>query len=261
MSYRPWYILLIIGALLLVGRGWQSTIQLVSLIQLATEPALAAESGAARKTINFTAVIASLGDLARENAELRSRNIELEAQLVGLKEVEHENAILRQELSFVKEGGKDYLPAQLIGRSATGLHKDLILNRGRRDGLRLGQAVVAQGFLVGVINHVQESQSTVLLINHPRSLVPALLQDSRSTGLLRGGISGLSLTDILIDAPVQIGETVLTSGLGGELPVGIPIGKVVSLESKKGDITKKAAIVSPNDSSKLELVFIRKDKP
>ena len=261
MNYRAWFILLSIGVFLLLARGWQLSYRLLNGLQVVTEPVLAAETQGAKKSINFFTVIISLRDLARENAELRARNTELEAKVTELKEIEHENAILRQELTFTEETKKDYVPAQLIGRGATGLHKDLILNRGREDGIALGQAVVAQGYLVGVINHVQDSQSTVLLINHPRSLVPALLQDSRSTGLLRGGISGLSLTDILIDAPVQTGETILTSGLGGELAAGIPIGKVVSIDAKKGDITKTAAIVSPIDPTKLELVFVRKDKP
>lgn len=261
MNYRPWFILLVTGGLLLLTRQWSLNNRLVDVIQLASEPVLAGETHVARQSINLITIMASLRDLARENAELRAGNIELAAKLTELKEVEHQNTILRQELAFTEEVKKDYLPAQLLGRSASGLHKDLVLNRGSRDNITVGQAVVAQGYLVGVINHVQASQSTVLLINHPRSLIPALLQNSRSTGLLKGGLNGLSLTDILIDADIQIGEAVLTSGLGDQFPAGIPIGKVVSIEAKKGDITKSAAIVTPIDPTKLELVFVRKDQP
>jgi cell shape-determining protein MreC len=89
-------------------------------------------------------------------------------------------------------------------------------------------------------------------------MIPVIGQDSRATGILRGGISGLSVTDLLIDATITTNESIVTSGLGGELPAGIPIGTIVEVQERKGDITKKASLRSPLDLSKLEMVFVRK---
>lgn len=260
MNYRPFVMLIAIGVLFLFSRQVPETARLFGLINWVTEPVLATETSASRESINFFKLFATLRQLAQENAELRSRNLELEAQLTQLKEVEHTNAILRQELNFVQGNQDDYLPAQLIGRTATGLHKDLVINRGQGDGVATGQPVLAQGHLVGVVSATQSQQATVRLITHQRSLVPVILQDSRSTGLLQGGIGGLNLTDILIDATVNAGEAVVTSGLGGELPAGLPIGKVVATQAKKGDITKSATVSWPIDPTKLELVFVRKSQ-
>lgn len=258
MNYRPFLILAGLGLLLIILDQFHLTRPLYTAGSWLTQPALAAETKATRKSISLFTIVTSLRDLARENAQLHGRINELEAEVAQLKEVKHENEILRQELKFTQETEDGYVPAQLIGRTPIGTVKDLIINRGSRDGLVAGQAVLAQGYLIGVTAEVQERQSTVSLISNPSSLVPIMLQESRSTGLLRGGISGLTITDILIDATINADETIVTSGLGGKLPVGIPVGKVLAVTAQKGDITKKATVTTPVDTTKLEVVFIRK---
>lgn len=258
MNYRPFIILVFISLLFLVTArfGWWRPI--ASVLQLTAQPVLASETAVSRTGINFFTIIASLKNLARENAALRQQNNELSAEITALKEVKHENDILRQELSFIKESADTYIPAQLIGRTAVGVIKDLIVSRGSADGLAVGQAVVAQGYLIGTVSEVGERQSTIRLVSHPQSIIPTLLQNSRTTGLLRGGIGGLTMTDILIDATIEANEAIVTSGLGGLLPAGIPVGKVVSVTAQNGDITKRATVNSPVDIAKLEVVFVRK---
>lgn len=258
MPYRPYIITFcfaLVVALTAHFGWWQS---LASLIQTPIQPVMASETSAGRKTIGFLSVISSLRGLAVENATLQAKIGELEAEIAQLKEVRHENDILRQELGFIKEQPDQYIPAQLIGRTAAGLIKDLIIARGSRDGIVTGQAVVAQGHLIGMVSEVSDRQATVRLVTHPRSLIPVILQESRTTGLLRGGISGLSMTDILIDATIKSGEPIVTSGLGGLLPQGIPVGRVVAVTAQRGDITKRASVSAPVDVTKLEMVFIRK---
>jgi rod shape-determining protein MreC len=258
MFYRPFIISSLIGLLLLVSSAFGLTEPLVGLYSGLISPVLAAETVATRRGTNWLTVIQSIGTLAKENAELRTKTVALEAELAKLKEVEHENVILKAELQFTAAGQSSFISAQLIGRSSTGIIKDLIIDRGSTDGLLVGQSVVAQGYLIGTLNNVTPRTSTVMLLTNPRSLVPVLLQDNRSTGILRGGISGLVVNDLLIDAPVNRGETVVTSGLGGGTPSGLPIGKIVEVISQKGDITKKATVSSPIDITKLEVVFIRR---
>lgn len=258
MNYRPFAGLILLGLVLLIGSRFGATQRLSSFLSWPVQPVLASEATTTRKTVTFFNVITSIRDLARENARLQARTTELEAELTQLKEVKHENDILRQELNFTKETEDTHIPAQLIGRTPAGVIKDIVLNRGERDGVKVGQPVVAQGYLVGVVNQVEERQSKAALLTHPRSVVPVLLQDTRSTGLLRGGISGLTVSDILIDSEVKSGETIVTSGLGGALPAGIPIGRILSVSSRKGDITKRATVAALLDITKLEMVFIRK---
>lgn len=255
--YRPFIILVVISLLLLATSKTSWLDPLADLVRLPVRPVLASETKAVRHSVNIFTIITSLRSLTKENADLRAKSIELEAKLIEFKEVQHENEILRQELKFIENTTGNYLPAQLIGRTAAGVIKDIIVNRGQRDGIEEGELVVAQGHMVGVVAEVSEKQSIVRLINHPRSIVPVLLQDSRATGLLRGGIGGLVMSDILIDATVKVDEPILSSGLGGLLPAGIPVGKVVAVTGEKGDITKTASVISPVDIAKLEMVFIQ----
>lgn len=256
--YRPFLITFLIGLLVAVGNHFNLLRPLTNSFSLITEPAMAAETTAARRGVNLFTLFVSIRDLQRENTELRKKNAELEAKISEYKEVSHENDVLRHELNFVQEQGPGYIPAQLIGRTATGIIKDLVINRGENDGIKSGQPVLSQGYLVGVVSDVSAGQSTVRLLTNPRSIIPVVGQDSRATGILRGGISGLTMTDILIDATTKAEEPIVTSGLGGELPAGIPVGTIIEVQERKGDITKKASVRSPLDLSKLEMVFIRK---
>lgn len=257
-TYRPFIIIAAIAALLLVGNLFHLTDPLVSGYSQLVEPVLASETTGSQKTINFFTIISTLKSLASENASLKSQLNELKAQLSHDKEIQHENDILHQELNFTQQNSTTSLPAELIGQSATGVIKDLVVDKGSGDGVQVGQPVLAQGFLVGTVRTVTHHQATVMLLTNPGSLVPVLLQDSRATGILRGGISGLTVTDLLIDATIHPDETVVTSGLGGTLPSGIPIGKVIDIITHKGDITKKTTVGSPIDTTKLEIVFIKK---
>lgn len=256
--YRPFLIIIAIGLVLAVGSHFGLVTPFTNRLTGALEPVLASEIVITKKGMTLFSIITSIRDLYKENNELRRKNVELEAKLSERQEVGHENEILRNELNFVQETKGEYLPAQLIGRTTAGIIKDLIVNRGTRDGVQVGQAAVAQGFLVGRVESVTDGQATVRLLTHPRSMTPVLGQDSRSSGILKGGISGLTVTDLLIDAPIKTEETVVTSGLGGELPVGIPVGRVIEVIERKGDITKKATVRSPLDVAKLEMIFLRK---
>jgi rod shape-determining protein MreC len=256
--YRPFIISLVIGILLVIGGRFNLTRPLQDRLGYIVEPVLAAENASVAKSVTIFSVLTSIRDLARENAALRGQVVELQAEIANLKEVRHENDVLRGELQFSKQSQDTYVTAQIVGRTATGIIKDLVINQGTNDGVAVNQAVVAQGYLVGMINSVTDTQATVMLVSHPHALIPVSLQDSRSTGMLRGGISGLTMSDILIDAAASKGETVVTSGLGGLLPPGVPIGRIAEIESRAGDITKKATVTSPLDATKLEIVFVRK---
>lgn len=255
---RPFFILLFIGLLLLTFSSKPVIKLLASFLRSFTQPVIAAETTVARKGINLLTIIADLKNLAQDNARLTAENRQLEANLANLKEVEHENIILRQELGFVNDKNIEFIPSQLIGRTVGGASKELIINRGQSDGVNVGQVVMAQGYLIGLVSRVDQGQSQFTLLSNPRSLIPVLIQESRASGLLSGGIGGLTLTDLLIDAQVKVGDTVVTSGLGGGLVGGVPIGKVSNVTERPGDITKKATVLSPIDVSKLEMVFVRK---
>lgn len=211
------------------------------------------------KISNFFRLLKNIGTLSKENKSLVDENISLKAELSSLSEVRHENEILKKEINFSQTyQAYELIPAQIIGRSASGFLQTLKLNKGKNDGVILGKPVLSLGFMIGKISQVDLASSEVELITNYSSLVPIVLQDSRGTGLLKGGLSGLIIEDIALDSKIKIGENVLTSGLGGEFPAGLPVGTVDKIISLQSEIFQKTSVKSPVDFGRLEIVFIIK---
>ncbi|OGD55963.1 rod shape-determining protein MreC [Candidatus Berkelbacteria bacterium RBG_13_40_8] len=203
-----------------------------------------------------------LGDLLhfrkiiQQNANLVKENLDLQSKLGRLTEVDYENEVLKKELGFMKSQiSNQTIPAAIIGQSS-GYLKSLVIDKGKDSGLEQGDAVISQGFLVGTLTDVRKNNSELTLITDFNSLIPVVLQESRGTGLLRGGLSGLSVEDIPLNISIKKDENVITSGLGGHIPQGILIGKVSGVISKEGEIFQKATVSSPVDFSKLEVLFV-----
>jgi rod shape-determining protein MreC len=212
------------------------------------------------KAFPFVKDIFHLKTIINENSNLTSENLDLQSRLAKLTETEYENEILKKELGFMKnQDVNKTIAAAIIGQSS-GYLKTLTIDKGSSSGIKEGDAVISQGVLVGTLTQVRSDNSDVTLITDFNSLVPVVLESSRGTGLLRGGLGGLSVEDIPLNIQVQKDEKVLTSGLGGQIPAGILIGKVTSVISKEGEIFQKASVISPVDFSKLEVLFVIKQQ-
>lgn len=228
-----------------------------SLFVRGSSPILIRVSSTTGKTANFFQIFGVIGDLKNQNQQLSQENLNLKSQLATLAEIKHENEILKSELGFKQSALEATLiPAQIIARPPAGFLKYLSLNRGTDDGVKVGQAVVSQGYLVGRVESVQKYSSQVLLISNVNSLIPVTLQTSRGSGLLQGGLTGLVVRSISADTQIQNDENVITSDLGGFVPVGILVGKFQKTISSESEIFKKISISSPIEFNKLEIVFI-----
>lgn len=201
------------------------------------------------------ALVASIPRLARENAALQARLNELASTDIRNKELSHENELLRKELQLLPDQGKDVIAAQVVSRTASVSQQSIIVNKGSAEGFRVGMGVVAQGYLVGRVGETWEHTSRVILITSAESVIPVVLQNSRSVGLLRGGAEGLVVEDIPRDITVGRSEAIVTSNLGDFLKSGIPIGTVATVISGKSDVFQSVRIHSPIDLSRLEMVF------
>ncbi len=199
-----------------------------------------------------------LTTLGKENQDLIKENLKLQSELSMLKEVQHENEILKNEIGLMEtnQTNSKLLPANIVGRSSLGYIKTIVIDRGSKDNLKIGQAVTSQGYLVGTIKEVFKDSAEVILITDYNSVVPAVLQDSRGTGLLRGGLNGLILEEIPLNISIKDGEQVIASGLGGDMPAGILIGKAGKIISHEGEIFQKITINSPIQIYFLEFVFV-----
>lgn len=206
---------------------------------------------------DFFKGLATIKKINQENSSLKEENLKLESSNAGLLEYKRQNEILRAQLNFASTNqDKKIIPAQIIAQPAAGFMHYITLNKGKADGAKEGNLVIFGDYLVGKVDKVLENYSQVLLITNNNCLVPVILQNSRATGILKGGLSGLSVEEIPLDIKIENGENILTRALESESIQGIMVGKVMGVVSKQSEIFQKVSVTSPIDFNKLEFVFI-----
>ena len=210
--------------------------------------------------LNFFVTIHSIKNLTAENESLRQQVRQLETDQSAVIEIEKENENLRKQLGFVQsQKNLSLIPAEVVGKSPNNLMQYLILNQGEKAGIKVGQAVVYEGILVGKIEEVSQNTAKVFSISNPTAAVPVITQDSRAVGLIRGEIDyGLVIEDVSKDVALIPGENIITSGLGQEYPRGLLVGKIDKVLSQGADLFQKASVKTLIDSAKLEMVFVIK---
>jgi len=204
----------------------------------------------------------NLEALRQENEMLRRRAEDLTVQLVALQEVVAENEVLRRELGFVRSQptlgllGAD-VEGRVAGREPGNLVRAVTIAVGRDAGLLPDMPVITGRGLVGRVVEVDGTSAKVLLITDPNSALAALIQRTRATGLVKGRIDGsVVMEGIGRDEDVEVGDIVLTSGLGGVFPKGIVIGQVSEVILSDTAMFKEAVIAPSVDLDDLEVVLV-----
>ncbi len=198
---------------------------------------------------------------AEENHRLEARIAELEGENAGLKEKAARYDQLREDLGFVKQAQSQMLPADILVRRIDFKFETLLLARGAKDGVKIGNVVVTRNGLVGRITEVTGSSSTVLLITDQKSGVGARVQraESRALGVCKGNnFPTLTLTYLDNAADIRIGDEIVTSGSGGVFPGGLRIGTVLEVKPDPGSAVKTARIRPIVNFDRLEEVYIVK---
>jgi rod shape-determining protein MreC len=219
-------------------------------------------SGQANTVSNALSGPRDLQTAQAEIAALQARVDVLERENEELREIQGEYQLLldlfnraRQTPEYTRQ------TASVIGRDTSPSIRSIIINKGSDDGVRVGMPVESARGLVGRIFRTTQHSAQVALITDNASAIPARLGNSRATGLLRGGGLGGSLIMDWIDLKyqVEIGEVALTSGLGGEFPQDIVIGRVSEVDRSEAELSQQAVVQPAVDFDSLEIVFIITD--
>ncbi|MCJ7510833.1 MAG: rod shape-determining protein MreC [Dehalococcoidia bacterium] len=214
---------------------------------------------AASPAADFLDNTAKRQDLEGENRLLRQQIEELTAEIASLKESQSTAADLAG-LAEIEKGRPDdrFLVARVIARDPSNLKERLAIDRGSNDGVAEGMVVMSQGqSVVGVISKVLDDFAWVTLITDPNSNVNAMVLESRAQGVVSGSLhSGLSMDLSPQDAKVEPGNTVATSGLGGNLPQALLIGQVAAVRGEPQDLFKEAEVEPAASLSRLENVLV-----
>jgi rod shape-determining protein MreC len=172
---------------------------------------------------------ATHGQLVAENRQLRNQLLIANARLTRLQTAALDNAALRELLGAAERNGLDVQLAPILDIDLDPTRQRLVLDAGSRDGVQMGQAVIDAGGLMGQVIAVTPIQATVLLLTDPDHAVPVTVARSGVRLIAYGRGDHLELRDIPLSAGVQVGDEVVSSGLGGRFPAGFPVGKVEAL--------------------------------
>jgi len=162
--------------------------------------------------------------------EVILESIEQES-LVKLNLLKKDNIRLREILSLQQSSNNDNIAAAVISRKTGGWWRQIILNKGSKDGVEIGSTVTGPGGLLGRVNNTSLFTSSVTLLTSPESKLGVWVDRSQINGLLIGlGDDNPSLVLYSKDADIKVGDFVSSSPASSLLPPNIPIGIVQSID-------------------------------
>ncbi len=181
--------------------------------------------------------------------QLRERNAELVGLLSQAEELRLENERLQGLVNIVSAYGIKGVTGRVVGRSTDAWNQTVTLDVGSASGVEAGLTVVGATGVVGQVISAMPGSCVVRLLTDPQSGAAALVQASRAEGVVRGSLAGvLYLENTAADATLNVGDMVLTSGLGGSYARGLLIGTIVRIDGTAGDASRKV-VVAPNDTA------------
>ena len=197
-----------------------------------------------------------------EIQKLKNDNLELLSQIAGSEKLKQENVALSDQFRTSYPRSLQLLQTQVIGAAAflpgISIPNNFIIDKGLKDNLKAGMAVVIKDNLVGVVSQVSDSLSQVELVNNPSVSFTAKTQ-SGAVGVIKGG-ANLTIDNIFLSENIKSGELVLTKGSINSDGVGIPpdlvAGKIISVEKNPSNLFQKGKVESFVNFINLSTVFV-----
>lgn len=261
MPRRPPLSVIIIGALL--GIALLHAVGVLSPVENALRWALlplARTAGIAGFELGERAAPrASVGDLQNRLQDMEARLTAVSVDYVRLKALEEENRSLKEVAKFLSTSGYDHVGARIIARSTDPLAATVLIDRGARDGLENGMAVIAgDGIFVGKISALRENVATVLLVSDRRSRIAASPAGAhRLFGMVQGqgnGVAGLTLVPQA--EPLTRDDIIVTAGTEDKIPANLAVALVNDVEGKATDAFKTATLEPLAQADALSLVVV-----
>ncbi|MGQ4807945.1 Cell shape-determining protein MreC [Candidatus Entotheonellaceae bacterium PAL068K] len=264
-----------------LSERWKSIALLLFLLLLALL-LTTLRTRAASPTSFFEAFILSLIlPLQDVTARLAQRTDDLWNRYINLIQVRHENRLLRQQLAELQSKFYQYqeaylqqqrlndllgfrtaafpnqVAAEVVSVDPSQWAESVTINKGTRDQLRRDLAVVTHQGLVGRTIKLAPHFATVLLLTDRRSAVDVLVQRTRARGIVVGKSRRLcELRYVDIREDIQLGDSIITSGLGKVYPKGLLVGTVISVRRQSHELFHDLEVKPATDLSKLEEVLI-----
>ncbi|MGB6977410.1 MAG: rod shape-determining protein MreC [Gammaproteobacteria bacterium] len=231
LGVRTLFLMILSIVLMVLDRHWEDFQHIKSVLSVSTLPIQYIVDLPARWIGWASTSITTQHELLEENAELRAKQLLVEAKLQKLLALEHENAQLLALLQSSPHVGGKFTSAQLLSVNMDPLVQQVVLDRGSRDGVYQGQPVLDAYGVMGQVVEPGPFTSRVMLISSLQSAIPVqnARNGMRSIAIGTGYYSELQLLYVPFTAEMQVGDVLVTSGLGGRFPEGYPVGVIKSV--------------------------------
>lgn len=183
------------------------------------------------------ALIQSKKKLVDDNMRLRYQQAVIESKLQQLVSIQKENSHLKQLLLTSSNAEVKTMAAQILAIDTNLARQFVILNKGKKDGVFVGQPVLDAKGVMGQIIDVGYLTSTVLLISDPKCAVPIRNNRTGERAIIVGthDPDTLSVVNLPVTSDIVVGDLLVTSGLGRLYPEGYPVGHVKEVNRIPGE--------------------------
>ena len=245
--------IVVVGLLLLAVSGY-----LTPIFSFSLTPLISTQSWLAQRYSAFSDFFNSPRDMAElrlRNAQLENEVAQLQSQVVMLQENLSQSLILETLFDFARTNPQyEYLAATVIGREINPFQQYIIIDKGTNHGILHGMPVVTQKGLVG---RVDATAARIQLISDANSVVNVRLQNAKVEAQIDGSLTGeITLEMVPREADVQVGEVLLTSGLGGTYPPNIFVGQVLTMQSRENAMFQTGSVQPMVDFATLSAVLV-----
>ena len=197
-------------------------------------------------------------DLQAENEELRARLLILERRALKYAALASENNELRQLMNSSEVLDDRVIVGEVVAVSPDPFSHEVVINKGSRDGVEVGQAILDANGLMGQVQQTSSFTSRVLLVSDSSHAVPVevVRNGLRAILLGNGDTSALELVHVPDTADIREGDLLVSSGLGGRFPKGYPVAEVSSITKEQGEpfVEIEATPLAELNKSRLLLV-------
>ncbi len=175
-------------------------------------------------------------EIISQNQKLKEENLNLKSQMQQIYRLESENKRLYELIDSKPKTENTYLFADIISTSKTLYKHQILINRGSRDGIKLGSSIVNADGIVGHVIRDQIFASEVLLISDLEHAIPVEIVRTglRTIAVGTGEFNRLKINTLPTNSNLKKGDIVITSGLGGRYPEGFPVGTVKEITTEAG---------------------------
>ena len=175
--------------------------------------------------------------LRRENIRLQTELLQARARLQIQDHLIAQNTRLKGILSTTQSNTHELLLAEVIGADSNPLKQVVVLNKGKNDGVQIGQTVIDENGILGQIINAYPDTSRLLLITDEQQSVAVVVARTGQRAMVSGGgmPDSLSLDYIFKTADVKVGDELISSGLGERIPAGYKVGTVSDIDTTRTD--------------------------